>query len=203
MPCPAILDPNNLSFPDINTALSDPNGLLAIGGDLSLKRLLYAYEHGIFPWYSKDEPIMWWSPDPRTVLFLKDLHISKSLAKTLKNHPYRITLDKSFKDVVNQCALVRKGAGGTWITTDMQQAYQTLHLEGYAHSVEIWHEENLVGGLFGVSIGRIFFGESMFHCVKDTSKIALVTLVHQLKKGDFLIDSRLNENPIFLADGPR
>lgn len=157
--------------------LAEAEGLLAVGGDLSPKRLLTAYASGIFPWYAEGDPILWWSPDPRLVLYLKELHISRSLAKTLRKQLFRVTFDTSFKAVVSACASTRgPNREGTWITDEMRRAYVQLHDLGYAHSVEVWCGRDIVGGLYGVSIGRCFFGESMFSAMRDASKVALVEL---------------------------
>lgn len=180
-------NPSDLRFPPVD--LSDPEGLLAVGGDLRPERLLEAYRHGIFPWYSDDQPILWWSPDPRTVLFPDKLHISRSLKRSLRPGIFNITLDTCFRDVMQQCAGPRPQYpdGGTWITAEMLDAYTTLHKQGYAHSVETWQEGELVGGLYGVAIGGAFFAESMFTHVPDASKVALVSLVRQLQAWEFRI----------------
>jgi len=172
---------------------ADPSGLLAVGGDLSSERLLEAYRLGIFPWYSDDQPILWWSQDPRLVLQLGDFKVSRSLRKTLKNGVFRVTLDHAFEDVIRACSSIpREGQSGTWITKEMKQAYIDLHGLGYAHSVESWFGEKLAGGLYGVSLGRAFFGESMFHLKADASKVALATLVEKLKRWNFdFIDSQM------------
>jgi len=180
-------------FPPVAQALKEPNGLLAGGGDLSPQRLLAAYRRGIFPWYSPGEPILWWSPDPRMVLFPGALRITRSLAKTLRNADYRVTLDSAFAQVIAACAAVpRPGQNGTWITTEMQQAYIRLHALGYAHSIETWRGGQLVGGLYGVAIGRAFCGESMFSHVTDASKIALAHLCRFLAERGFgIIDCQM------------
>jgi leucyl/phenylalanyl-tRNA---protein transferase len=172
---------------------ADPSGLLAVGGDLSNERLLEAYRVGIFPWYSDDQPILWWSPDPRLVLDLKDFKISRSLRKTLKKGVFQVTFDRAFEEVIQACAVVRRAAqNGTWITEEMREAYIKLHGLGYAHSVESWFGGKLAGGLYGVSLGKSFFGESMFHLKTDASKVALATLVEKLKSWDFhFIDSQM------------
>ena len=172
---------------------ADPSGLLAVGGDLSKERLLEAYRLGIFPWYSDDQPILWWSPDPRLVLDLKDFGISRSLRKTLKKGVFQVTFDHAFEQVIQACAVVPRAAqNGTWITEEMQEAYINLHGLGYAHSVESWFGGKLAGGLYGVSLGKAFFGESMFHLKTDASKVALATLVEKLKSWDFhFIDSQM------------
>jgi leucyl/phenylalanyl-tRNA--protein transferase len=172
---------------------ADPSGLLAVGGDLSKERLLEAYRLGIFPWYSDDQPILWWSPDPRLVLDLKDFKISRSLSKTLKKGVFQVTFDHAFEEIIQACAVVPRAAqNGTWITEEMQEAYINLHGLGYAHSVESWFGGKLAGGLYGVSLGKAFFGESMFRLKTDASKVALATLVEKLKSWDFhFIDSQM------------
>ena len=172
---------------------ADPSGLLAVGGDLSKERLLEAYRLGIFPWYSDDQPILWWSPDPRLVLDLKDFVIARSLRKTLKKGVFQVTFDRAFEAVIEACAAAPRAAqNGTWITDEMQEAYINLHGLGYAHSVESWFGGKLAGGLYGVSLGKAFFGESMFHLKTDASKVALATLVEKLKSWDFhFIDSQM------------
>jgi leucyl/phenylalanyl-tRNA--protein transferase len=172
---------------------ADPSGLLAVGGDLSSERLLEAYRLGIFPWYSDDQPILWWSPDPRLTLDLADFKISRSLGKTLRRGRFRVTLDRAFEEVIQACASVsREAQDGTWITQEMQEAYISLHGLGYAHSVETWLGDELAGGLYGVSLGKAFFGESMFHLRTDASKVALATLVEKLRGWGFdFIDSQM------------
>ena len=172
---------------------ADPSGLLAVGGDLSKERLLEAYRLGIFPWYSDDQPILWWSPDPRLVLDFEDFVISRSLRKTLKKGVFQVTFDRAFDAVIEACAAVpRPAQNGTWITREMRAAYINLHGLGYAHSVESWVGGKLAGGLYGVSLGKAFFGESMFHVKTDASKVALATLVETLKSWDFhFIDSQM------------
>lgn len=180
---------HDLRFPPVNQAT--PEGLLAVGGDLRPERLLEAYRHGIFPWYNEDDPILWWSPDPRAVLFPNKLHVARSLKKTLRSNVFTVTLDTCFRQVMEQCAGPRPQypEGGTWITDDMRDAYTRLHELGYAHSVESWQEGILVGGLYGIAIGGAFFAESMFTRVDDASKVALVKLVQQLQAWNFrLID---------------
>jgi len=178
---------DNLRFPPAE--LASPEGLLAVGGDLRVERLLEAYRHGIFPWYNDDQPILWWSPDPRAVLFPDQLHISRSLKRTMRLGGFTVTLDTRFRDVMRGCAGPRPQYpdGGTWITKEMMEAYVQLHELGYAHSVEAWQEGRLVGGLYGVALGGIFFGESMFTRVPDASKVALVSLVRQLQAWGFRI----------------
>jgi len=179
-------------FPDINKALKDPDGLLAIGGDLEPARLLDAYTRGIFPWNNDVQPVLWWSPDPRWVLFPENLKISRSLHKTLHKGIYKITFNKKFSRVIEMCAEPRNYSDGTWITSGIIDGFTRLHKQGYAHSVECWHEDKLVGGLYGIAIDRIFFGESMFSKMNDASKVALVNLVHVLARLDFkLIDCQV------------
>jgi leucyl/phenylalanyl-tRNA--protein transferase len=193
MTAPYWLNPHDpTDFPAVALALREPDGLLAVGGDLSMERLLTAYRRGIFPWYSGDQPILWWSPDPRSVLFPDKLHISRSLRKTLRKQQFKITMDTAFADVIYACSQPRAGEPGTWITDEMQQAYIRLHQAGHAHSVECWLKDELVGGLYGVAIGHVFFGESMFSFVTDASKVAFVFLVRQLQRWQFgLIDCQI------------
>ena len=187
-------------FPPLAGALQHPNGLLAAGADLSPERLLAAYRQGIFPWYSEGEPILWWSPDPRMVLIPPELTISRSLAKTLRNRAYEIRFDSAFDAVMQGCAARRAdhtapdaADSGTWITDAMRAAYQRLHQLGYAHSVETWVEGELAGGLYGVAIGRMFYGESMFTRVRDASKIAMVHLVRLLERQGYgMIDCQMH-----------
>ncbi len=180
-------NPHDLRFPPVERA--SPEGLLAVGGDLRPERLLEAYRHGIFPWYNDDQPILWWSPDPRAVLFPEKLHVSRSLDRTIRRAHFTVTLDTSFREVMIQCAGPRPQypEGGTWITPAMIEAYTTLHEMGYAHSVETRQEGQLVGGLYGVAIGGAFFGESMFSRATDASKVALVMLLRQLRTWKFRI----------------
>ena len=180
-------------FPSVNQALREPDGLLAVGGCLSQIRLLNAYRHGIFPWYNPGEPILWWSPYPRLVLFPEKLVTSHSLRKTLRKNRFRVTFDQAFKEVIAACAEPRKETIGTWITTDIYSAYNRLHQAGFAHSVETWSGDELVGGLYGVALGQVFFGESMFHSQSDASKVAFVTLVEQLNAWGYrLIDCQVH-----------
>jgi len=180
-------------FPPLASALIDPNGLLAAGADLSPERLMAAYQRGIFPWFSPGQPILWWSPDPRMVLEPSALKISRSLAKTLRHADYTVRLDTAFDQVIAACATTpRYGQSGTWITTEMIAAYQQLHRQGIAHSVETWHNDNLVGGLYGIAIGGAFFGESMFSHRTDASKIALAHLCAFLDARGFgIIDCQM------------
>lgn len=180
---PYWIDPDDpeISFPSVEHALSEPNGLLALGGDLGSERLLLAYRSGIFPWFGPQQPILWWSPDPRLVLYPERLHISHSLARTLHRKRFTVSMDRDFAAVIAGCAAPRRGQAGTWITDEMHAAYLRLHQEGHAHSVECWLDGELVGGLYGVAIGRVFFGESMFALVPDASKVAFVHLTEQLR----------------------
>ncbi|MDD5276071.1 MAG: leucyl/phenylalanyl-tRNA--protein transferase [Methylovulum sp.] len=181
------------AFPSVKKALSEPDGLLAIGGCLSEKRLLNAYRHGIFPWFNAGEPILWWSPDPRTVLFPNKLVISRSLRKTLRQKRFLITFDQAFSAVIAACAAPRTEAAGTWITQEINEAYERLHQSGFAHSVEAWSDGELVGGLYGVAVGQVFFGESMFHTRTDASKVAFVVLIEKLKDWGYrLVDCQIH-----------
>jgi leucyl/phenylalanyl-tRNA--protein transferase len=183
---------NDTPFPPLESALREPNGLLAAGGDLSPQRLIEAYKRGIFPWFNPGDPILWWSPDPRMVLFPDELKISRSLRKTLKTPPYEIRVDTAFRQVMEACAAPRDGHSGTWITPAMIAAYTELHRQGLAHSVETWMNGKLVGGLYGISLGRMFYGESMFSLATDASKIAFVHLVRQLERWGFgMIDCQM------------
>ena len=183
---------DNEPFPPVYRALRSPNGLLAAGGELSTARLLDAYRHGIFPWFNPDEPILWWSPDPRMVLIPDEFKISRSLAKVLRKNKYSVRFDTAFEAVMRACAAPRDGHHGTWISEDMIAAYCALHQIGHAHSVEVWMEDKLVGGVYGVSIGRMFYGESMFSRVSNASKIALAHLARQLDSWQFrMIDCQM------------
>ena len=194
-------NPTDLRFPPVDS--STPEGLLAVGGDLRPERLLEAYRHGIFPWYDEDQPILWWSPDPRTVLFPDKLHISRSLEKTIRRGHFTVTLDRCFREVMQHCAGPRPQYpdGGTWITAEMLDAYTTLRKQGYAHSVETWQEGQLVGGLYGVALGGAFFAESMFTRVPDASKVALVCLVRQLQTWGFRLMDCQQSSPHVIALG--
>lgn len=189
MRCPVLLDPYAESnrFPAVERALEEPNGLLAIGGCLEPDWLLEAYRRGIFPWYSPGQPILWWSPDPRMVLEPTALKLSRSLRKSLRKDLFTVTLDEAFAAVMRGCAEPRADAQGTWITSDMERAYLRLHELGHAHSVEAWQDGELVGGLYGVALGRVFFGESMFTRRTDASKVAFVHLVRQLQAWGFVL----------------
>ena len=198
-----------LAFPDVKRALSEPSGLLCAGGDLAPATIVAAYSRGIFPWFSDDQPILWWSPDPRMVLFPGEFKYSKSLAKTVRAKKFEVRFDIAFADVIKGCAAPRTEAGGTWIVNEMQTAYARLHNLGIAHSVESWRDGKLMGGLYGIALGRMFFGESMFARETDASKVALVALVEKLARDGFeLIDcqqetkhlARFGARPIARAD---
>lgn len=179
-------------FPNVNQALRDPDGLLAAGGDLSPERLLEAYRKGIFPWYEEGQPILWWSPDPRLILYPEHIKISRSLRKTLSRGRFAITMDKAFPEVIRACAVPRKNQSGTWLTRDMIDAYSQLHRSRHAHSVECWCGNELVGGLYGVVVGKVFFGESMFSRQSDASKACLVFLTQWLRSWRYkLIDCQV------------
>lgn len=196
------LRPND-PFPPLHTALDDPNGLLAAGADLSPRRLIAAYSQGIFPWYSDDSPILWWSPSPRMVLFTDEFHVSESMRKVIRKTNIEVRTNTAFRAVLEACAAPRDGQDGTWIGPDMMAAYVALHKLGFAHSVESWLDGQLVGGLYGIQIGRMFYGESMFTRVTNASKIALTYLVTQLhQKGFPLIDCQ-QETPHLASLGAR
>lgn len=181
------------TFPPVQRALRDPAGLLAAGGDLSPARLIMAYSQGIFPWYSPGEPILWWSPDPRMVLFPQELVVQRSLAKVLRKRRYEIRVNTAFAEVIAGCARPRAGQDGTWISAEMIAAYTRLHQMGVAHSIETWIDGRLAGGSYGIALGRAFYGESMFTLVPEASKIAFVHLVRQLQRWDFgVIDCQMN-----------
>ena len=177
-------------FPPIETALAEPNGLLAASRDLTPQRVLDAYSNGIFPWYSGDQPVLWWSPDPRMVLFVDEFHVARSLRRRVQRKPFEIRADTAFRSVMEHCATARRpGQSGTWITPEIMDAYTMIHEQGYAHCVEAWRNGALVGGLYGIAIGRMFFGESMFANEPDASKIALVHLIAMLRARDIpLVD---------------
>lgn len=195
------LDPHHpgAGFPDPNLALSDPAGLLAVGGCLSPTRLLNAYRAGIFPWYEPGEPILWWSPDPRTVFATDAIHVSRSLRRQMRKADYAVTLDRAFFQVIAACASVpRPGQRGTWLGADMRAAYAALHQLGHAHSIEIWRHERLVGGLYGVALGRMFFGESMFSVESNASRLALAHFAHQLSAWGFpLLDGQVGSPHLY------
>ncbi len=175
------------AFPPVEQALENPNGLLAAGGDLSVERLLAAYRLGIFPWYEDGQPILWWSPDPRAVLRPADFKINRRLARTLRQQRFRLSADCAFEQVIGGCAAPRRYAAGTWITPDMRAAYRALHQAGWCHSIEVWQQSSLVGGIYGLAIGRVFFGESMFSKIRDASKVALAHLCEFLASGEFTL----------------
>jgi leucyl/phenylalanyl-tRNA---protein transferase len=198
------LDPDRPNFPPAELALREPNGLLALGGRLTVPWLLAAYRRGIFPWFDDDHgPVLWWSPDPRAVLFPSEIRVSGRLARTLRSGTFSCSLDRAFSEVVAACAEPRPGQSGTWITPRMQHAYVGLHRAGYAHSIEVWCGSDLVGGLYGVSLGRMFFGESMFRRRSDASKVALVHLMRLLERWHFtLLDCQMM-NPHLRSLGAR
>lgn len=191
---PVEISHRELEFPDLDEA--DESGLLAVGGDLSIERLKLAYSKGIFPWYEDGMPILWWSPDPRMVLFPDKMIISHSLKQSIRKQQFTVTIDKAFEKVIKNCAKTpRKGENGTWITNEMRNAYNRLHEAGYAHSAEAWLDGELVGGLYGVAIGKAYFGESMFHHVTNASKVAFYHLVEKLSVWDFkIIDAQVYTN---------
>lgn len=196
------LDPNTLVFPPAEKALEEPNGLLAAGGNLSPQRIINAYRHGIFPWFNPGDPILWWSPNPRTVIYPDQLHLSRSLQKTLRKKIYRVTFDQAFCQVMEKCAASRSNSTGTWISREMIKAYVDIHRMGLGHSVEVWRDENgkseLVGGLYGLALGRVFFGESMFSQADNASKVGLAHLVHHLRAWQFeLIDCQVANDHLF------
>jgi leucyl/phenylalanyl-tRNA---protein transferase len=188
--------PDEHAFPD--PRLADGSGLIAVGGDLHPDRLIRGYAVGIFPWYSEGQPILWHSPDPRFVLELDDLHVPRTLRQRARKRPFTLKMDTAFEEVIDACARVpRAGQDGTWITDEMEEAYVDLHELGFAHSVEAWRDDELVGGLYGVSLGGIFFGESMFANASDASKLSFVALVQQLKRWDFvLLDSQVHTDHV-------
>jgi leucyl/phenylalanyl-tRNA--protein transferase len=175
------------AFPDVERALTEPDGLLAAGGDLSKPRLLAAYRAGIFPWYEEGQPSLWWSPDPRCILRPAELHVSKRLRQYVRASHATLSFNRAFGRVIRACAGNRESQQGTWISAEMTQAYEELHADGWAHSVEIWHDDELVGGLYGLCIGKVFFGESMFSAKSNSSKLALIGLVHHMLAHDIEI----------------
>lgn len=188
----SFIDDEHMRFPSPELALSDPNGLLAIGGSLHPKRLLAAYYDGIFPWFNAEDPILWWSPDPRAIFIPGDIYISRSLMKSLRKHPWRITLNHAFADVMAGCAQPRSKQKDTWITQEIQLAYLEMHSQGYAHSLEVWLDDRLVGGLYGMGVGQVFCGESMFHRTTDASKIAMLALHRHLQRSGYkLLDAQI------------
>lgn len=192
------LNPATTIFPSPHLALSEPNGLLAVGGDLSPERILAAYHQGIFPWFNPGDPILWWSPSPRTIIYPGQLHISKSLRKVLRAGTYKVTFDHCFSDVMRACAEPRSYSDGTWISEDIIAGYTALHERGFAHSVEVWQDQELVGGLYGMALGKVFFGESMFSRADNASKVGFAHLVRQLIAWDFqLIDCQVANDHLF------
>jgi len=190
-------------FPPVEQALSEPDGLLAAGGDLTPERLLAAYQRGIFPWYSDGQPILWWCPDPRAVLFPEELHVSRSLRRHLRTSGHETRIDTEFAGVIRGCAAPRSSGAGTWLTREMIAAYERLHELGYAHSIETWHEGRLVGGLYGVALGRVFFGESMFSLEPNASKVALVRLVREARERNIVVIDCQVPNPHVQSLGSR
>lgn len=195
------LDDVNPIFPALNKALKEPNGLLAAGGNLEAQTLLLAYQQGIFPWYEPPDPILWWSPDPRCVLLPEQLHVSRSMRKTLSQSPFRLSCDKVFSEVMQACAAPRSYTDRTWISAEMLEAYSRLHQLGYAHSIEVWQDDELVGGLYGIALGGAFFGESMFSRRANASKFGFIHLAQTLFKAGFsLIDCQVS-SPHMLSLG--
>jgi len=192
------LNPANTIFPAPSMALREPNGLLAVGGELSPERILAAYRQGIFPWFNPGDPILWWSPNPRTVIFPSQLHISKSLRKLLRAGTYNVTFDHCFSDVMRACAEPRRHSDGTWISEEIIAGYTALHNRGFAHSVEVWCDQKLVGGLYGMALGKVFFGESMFSRADNASKVGFSHLVNQLLAWNFqVIDCQVANDHLF------
>ena len=180
------------SFPPVSSALAEPDGLLAAGGDLSSERLLYAYRHGIFPWYDEGQPLLWWSPNPRCVFMPGDYRVSRRMQRELRRSSAEVRTNTAFSEVVQQCAGPRKSEQGTWITPAIKSAFEKLHRQGWAHSIEVWESGELVGGLYGLAIGKVFFGESMFSQRPNASKIALLFVANKLEKGDIeLLDCQV------------
>ncbi|CAA0088796.1 Leucyl/phenylalanyl-tRNA--protein transferase [Zhongshania aliphaticivorans] len=195
MPAIPWLDINKLDFPSIECASEDPNGLLAVGGDLSTARILRAYRQGIFPWYDESQPILWWSPQPRAVLYPEKIYINRSLRKALRHADFTVSFDSAFDKVLNGCAEINPKRPGTWITDDMRGAYLALHQLGWAHSVEVWRGSELIGGLYGIGIGQMFFGESMFSREPNASKFALIHLCGQLQEWGYpIIDCQVGND---------
>jgi leucyl/phenylalanyl-tRNA--protein transferase len=191
------------NFPPVTAALTEPDGLLAAGGDLSVARLLYAYSNGIFPWYEEGQPILWWSPDPRCVFLPGDFHVSRRLRRDLKRSTAEIRINTAFRDVIRECAGPRRSEQGTWITPAMMAAYEDLHQNGWAHSIEVWQSGKLAGGLYGLAIGKAFFGESMFSLVPNSSKMALLYVANRLTNGEIdLLDCQV-ESPHLTGLGAR
>lgn len=189
------LDTEQLCFPDVDLALDEPNGLLAVGGDLSSKRLLSAYQAGVFPWYEEGQPILWWSPDPRCVLFPSRVHVSRSMRKLQRSNRFEVRCDTAFASVIEHCSGPRTYTDSTWITEAMKASYIDLHTQGIAHSIEVWEDNELLGGLYGLAIGRVFFGESMFSRAANASKLALLSLCTQLQQWGYPIIDCQVDNP--------
>lgn len=189
------------AFPDVNTACTEPDGLLAAGGDLSEQRLLYAYRHGIFPWYEDGQPILWWSPNPRCIIRPNQFHVSRRLRRDLRKSQFEVSFNQAFSDVITACAGERAGQQGTWITADMALAYQNLHTSGWAHSVEVWSDGELCGGIYGLAIGKVFFGESMFSRQSNASKLAMLVLCAELDKAGFVVLDCQVESPHLMSLG--
>jgi leucyl/phenylalanyl-tRNA--protein transferase len=195
---PRLPDDPGAPFPPTRDALDSPNGLLAWGGDLKPQRLLSAYRVGVFPWYSEGQPILWWTPAPRCVIFPEKAHLSRRTRRRYNSGCYRLSSDRAFDRVVEACAAPRSYDRGTWITRDLRQAFGRLHRLGHAHSVEVWHEDELVGGIYGLAVGSVFFGESMFHRRVDASKVALIALCRQLVEWGFgLLDCQVGNPHLF------
>ncbi|NMP32391.1 leucyl/phenylalanyl-tRNA--protein transferase [Thalassotalea sp. M1531] len=195
------LTPDSLAFPSINYALAEPNGLLAIGGDLTSERLITAYSNGIFPWYGEDEPIMWWSPHPRAIIDTSEIRINRTLRKVINRQQFKVTINQAFEQVIALCADAPFRNEDTWIVSDMVNAYNALHKKGYAHSCEVWEDEKLVGGLYGVAINGYFSGESMFYSSPNASKVALALFVQLLRQqGVTFIDCQIT-NPFLESMG--
>jgi len=186
------LEDNNFKFPDVNDALIEPDGLLTASEHLTAELVIEAYQQGIFPWYSDDQPVLWWSPNPRCVLFPEKFHISRSFKRTLNNNPFQVKIDTAFRETMLACAKPRTADTGTWITDNMLNVYCQLHESGIAHSVECWQNGKLVGGMYGLILGDIFFGESMFSTVKDASKVAMFHLCTVIKP--YLVDAQVHSN---------
>jgi leucyl/phenylalanyl-tRNA--protein transferase len=198
-----LLNEKSLDFPAVDEAMVDPNGLLAMGGDLSIPRLIHAYHHGIFPWFNPGQPFLWWSPNPRAVLYLDELHLSRSLVKILRHKPFTLTINRAFAAVIRACALPRPKQPETWLSEEMIAAYCDLHAHGLAHSIEVWLDQKLIGGLYGVDCGRVFTGESMFALEPNAAKVALVFLVNHLKNYQYeFIDCQIL-NPFLEQLGAR
>jgi leucyl/phenylalanyl-tRNA---protein transferase len=198
-----VLGDDPAEFPPSHCALKEPNGLLAVGGDLSLPRLLAAYKRGVFPWFSADQPILWWSPDPRTIFLPNQVYCSRSMEKFMRQSAWQLRIDSDFVSVIEACSWPRHHSPGTWITPSMKSAYIDLHYAGYAHSIEVWNDHTLVGGLYGVGVGKAFFGESMFSAKSNASKFALIVLSRWLNHHGFLLFDCQVENNHLMSLGAR